>query len=88
MRRGAEADLVLMGLVLDGRMDGIDAARAIQERLRIPIVFLTAHADDDTVRRAQSLGPAGYLLKPFHDQELHTVIQRILTARQQSVEPP
>jgi signal transduction histidine kinase len=68
-------DLTLMDIHLKGRLDGIQAAEQIRSRFDIPVVFLTAYADDDTLERAKVTEPYGYLLKPFNEQELHTVIQ-------------
>src|SRR3954468_24456177 len=66
----AMPDVVLMDVRLQGAMDGIEAARLIHERHDIPIVFLTAHADVDTVERSKSSAPYGYLIKPFDDRDL------------------
>ncbi|MES2028610.1 MAG: ATP-binding protein [Pseudomonadota bacterium] len=71
-------DLVLMDIRLEGEIDGIDAARQIRARCQIPVVFLTAYADDETVRRASQAEPFGYLLKPFEDLQLRTVIEMAL----------
>jgi C4-dicarboxylate-specific signal transduction histidine kinase len=71
-------DLVLMDIRLEGDIDGIDAARQIRARCQIPVVFLTAYADDETVRRASQAEPFGYLLKPFEDLQLRTVIEMAL----------
>ena len=68
-------DLVLMDIRLDGEVDGIVAAQQVRDQLGIPVVFLTAHADDDTIRRATRAEPFGYLLKPFEDSQLRTVIE-------------
>ena len=68
-------DLVLMDIMLEGDMDGVEAAGQIHERFRIPVVYLTAYADDDTLRRAKITEPFGYLLKPFNESELHTTIE-------------
>jgi PAS domain S-box-containing protein len=67
-------DLVLMDVRVQGPMDGIDAARQIRAACQIPVVFLTAYADEDTLRRASAAEPFGYVLKPFEDAQLHTVI--------------
>jgi len=67
-------DLALMDIRLRGEMDGIQAATAIRERMDIPIVYLTAYADEETVRRAMVTGPFGYLLKPFNERELRAAI--------------
>lgn len=63
-------DLVLMDIVLKGTMDGIEAAAQIRDRLDIPVVFLTAYGDDETLQRAQVTAPFGYILKPFGEREL------------------
>ena len=68
-------DLVLMDLKLQGEMDGIETARRISEYLDVPIVYLTAHSDESTFKRAKETGPYGYILKPFNAQELDIAIQ-------------
>jgi two-component system phosphate regulon sensor histidine kinase PhoR len=71
-------DLILMDIMLDGEMDGIEAAGQIRKQFGIPVVFLTAYADEDTLRRAKITEPFGYLLKPFEERELHTTIEMAL----------
>ncbi|PWC31068.1 response regulator [Azospirillum sp. TSO35-2] len=73
-----QPDLVLMDIRLDGEMDGIEAARRIRDQHHIPIVFLTAYANDETVHRASLTEPFGYLLKPFEEPQMRTVIQMAL----------
>jgi PAS domain S-box-containing protein len=68
-------DLVLMDIKLGGNMDGVDAAQRIQRRLDIPVVYLTAHGDEATLRRAKVTEPFGYVLKPFDERSLHTNIE-------------
>jgi len=67
-------DLVLMDINLAGEMDGIEAARLIRDHLGLPVVFLTAFAERDTFDRAIGADPFGYVLKPFTERELRTVI--------------
>lgn len=67
--------LVLMDIHLRGEMDGITTAMEIRRRFKIPVVFLTAYADDDTLERAKEAEPFGYILKPFEDRELRTIIE-------------
>ena len=74
LAQSTQADLVLMDIRVQGPLDGIEAARQIRAHCQIPVVFLTAYADDDTVRRASAAEPYGYVLKPFEDSQLHTVI--------------
>ncbi len=71
-------DLVLMDIRLAGEMDGTEAAALIGEAQDTPVVFLTAHSDEETMRRALSTAPFGYLLKPFEDRELRGVIELAL----------
>ncbi len=68
-------DLVLMDIILKGEMDGIQAAETIRARLDVPVIFLTACADDKTLNRAKVTEPFGYLLKPFEEWELHGHIE-------------
>ncbi|MFH1615943.1 MAG: histidine kinase dimerization/phosphoacceptor domain -containing protein [Planctomycetota bacterium] len=68
-------DLVLMDIVLKGKMDGIEAAEQIRSRFNIPVVYLTAYTDDKTLERAKITDPFGYIVKPFDDRQLKTVIE-------------
>jgi signal transduction histidine kinase len=68
-------DLVLMDIRLKGAMDGIEAATAIRAAHDVPVIYLTAYADNPTVERARLTEPYGYLLKPFQDRELKATIQ-------------
>jgi len=72
-------DLILMDIHLRGKMDGIEAARVIGQRMTVPVIFLTAHGDAPTVDRALEASPHGYLMKPFDEQALHRVIEVVLT---------
>ena len=71
-------DLVLMDIKLKGDMDGVEAARKIHESLDVPIVYLTAYANSDLLKRAKVTDPYGYILKPFVAKELHVVIEMAL----------
>ncbi len=68
-------DLVLMDIKLDGRLDGIEAAAEIRKRHDVPIIFLTAYADEATLDRATQQDPFGYIVKPFTDRELFGAIE-------------
>lgn len=67
--------LVLMDIRLENGMDGIEAAERIRTELDIPVVFLTAYADEPTLARAKITEPFGYILKPFEERELHSTIE-------------
>ncbi|MBN2468741.1 MAG: HD domain-containing protein [Deltaproteobacteria bacterium] len=71
-------DLILMDIMLHGDVDGIEAARKIRSRMDIPVVYLTAYTDDEILERAQVTEPYGYIVKPFKNRELHSVIQMAL----------
>jgi two-component system, cell cycle response regulator len=68
-------DLVLMDIRLRGSEDGIAAATAIRAERAVPVVFLTAHSDTETVQRAVDADPFGYVVKPFNEQELRCAIE-------------
>ncbi|MBG1245636.1 hybrid sensor histidine kinase/response regulator [Nostoc sp. NZL] len=72
-------DIVLMDIKLKGSMDGIEAAQEIYKRLDIPVIYLTAYADEKTLERAKITEPFGYLLKPFKEKELQINIEITLT---------
>lgn len=71
-------DLVLMDIVLKGKMDGIEAAEEMRSRFNIPVVYLTAYTDDKMLARAKLTDPFGYIVKPFEDRQLKTVIEMAL----------
>lgn len=74
--------LILMDIVLEGDMDGIDAAAEIRKRRDIPVVYLTGHSDPDILQRAKITEPFGYIIKPFEDKELKSCIEMALYKHQ------
>lgn len=68
-------ELVLMDIMLKGSMSGIDAAKQIKETSDIPVIYLTAYADESTLNKAKITEPYGYILKPFKEIDLHTSIE-------------
>ena len=85
-------DLILMDIRIKGDEDGIETANKVRERFDIPIIYLTAHSDRQTIDRAKSTGAFGFLTKPIHHSSLSTSIEMALTkhrsdrnARQQHV---
>jgi len=72
-------DIVLMDIALKGDMDGIETARYIYERYQIPVIFLTANADDATFARAKSVRPYAFISKPFQQSDLQRAIELALT---------
>lgn len=85
LARSIRPDLVLMDIRLEGEIDGIEAARQIRAGEGIPVIFLTAYGTEDIVRRASETDPFGYLLKPFEEPQMRTVIQMALFKRRAEV---
>lgn len=71
----AQPDVVLMDIRLGGALDGVEAAEELRTFFEVPVVFLTAYADDRTLERAKATEPFGYLLKPFEERELQVAIE-------------
>jgi len=78
----AKPDLVLIDICLNGKMDGITAAEQIRQQLNIPIVYLSACGDHDTLQRAKITQPCGYVLKPFNEKDLRVAIEMALLQHQ------
>ncbi len=68
-------ELILMDIRLAGEIDGIEATRIIQETHDIPVLYLTAYADDETLQRAKVTESFAYLVKPVEDRELRSMIE-------------
>ena len=72
-------DLILMDIMLKGKMTGTDAAIKVLEKRNIPLIFLTAYSDDNTISKAKLSQPYGYLVKPYNINELQTAIELALS---------
>lgn len=77
-----QPDLVLMDIRLTGKVDGIQAAEEIRTKLKIPIVYMTAYSDRETLERAKLTEPYGYIIKPFEARELYSAIEIALYKHQ------
>ncbi|MEQ1515421.1 MAG: ATP-binding protein [Usitatibacteraceae bacterium] len=71
-------DLVLMDIRIDGDIDGIETASHLAKTNPVPVIYLTAHAEQSTLDRARATRPYGYLIKPFSEMELHATVQMAL----------
>lgn len=71
----ARPDLVLMDINIEGPLDGIATAARIPPEYRIPVIYLTAYSEDETLKRAAATNPYGYLLKPISERELYAMLQ-------------
>jgi len=68
-------DLILMDIMIKGDIDGVQTADLIKEKIDVPVIYLTAFTDDNTIQRAKITDPFGYILKPFEERELYTNIE-------------
>lgn len=71
-------DIVLMDINLPGDIDGITAAEIIRKTMDLPIIYMTARSDDETLHLAKATRPSGYLVKPFEDKDLRVAIELAL----------
>lgn len=71
-------DIILMDIMLKGDITGIEASAEIKEKFHIPIIFLTAYADENTLAKAKVTEPYAYIIKPFKEIDLHTSIEMAL----------
>src|ERR1043165_8561036 len=68
-------DLILMDIMIKGDLTGIDVSEKIKEKINVPVIFLTAYADEGTLAKAKITEPYGYILKPFKEIDLHSTIE-------------
>ena len=80
--RSIPLDLVLMDIRLRGDIDGIATAQALRSELHVPVVYMTAHSDAETVHRAMATEPLGYMLKPIANNLLRDAVQAALSQQE------
>jgi CheY-like chemotaxis protein len=68
-------DLILMDIMLAGKIDGITTAEQIQKSSDIPVIYVTAYADEKLLQRVKRTSPSGYIIKPFNDREVYSSIE-------------
>ena len=73
-------DLILMDIRLNGLLDGIEASKIISFKHKIPIIFVTALNNKETIQRIRNSGAFGFLLKPFNEQSLRNEVEKVLEA--------
>jgi len=81
-------DVVLMDIRLAGHMHGTEAATLIWQRLQIPVVYLTAYADPETLAAVKRTNAYGYVMKPYEAEEVHVALQLALERRDREAVPP
>lgn len=86
LTEGIEPDIFLMDIMIKGDMNGIEVAEFVKENYGLPVIFLTAYADENTLSKAKITEPYGYILKPFKEIDLHTTIEMALYKHQKTVE--
>ncbi|HET6336614.1 MAG TPA: diguanylate cyclase [Polyangiales bacterium] len=86
LARQRKPDVVLMDVRIKGAMDGVATAERIRAMHDVPVIFLTAHADDTTLGRAKNTRPYGYLLKPIKPAELKTTIEIAIAKHRAEIE--
>ncbi|HSP89023.1 MAG TPA: adenylate/guanylate cyclase domain-containing protein [Ignavibacteriaceae bacterium] len=74
----SKPDLILMDISLAGNLDGIETTEIISKKYDLPVVYLTALTNNETLERARVTEPFGYLLKPFDERNLHSTIEMAL----------
>jgi signal transduction histidine kinase/AmiR/NasT family two-component response regulator len=75
---GTRPDLIFMDIRLGPGMDGVQAAEEIRKQLDVPIIYLSAYTDEETLDKARRTGPFGYLVKPYSEPELRTTVEMAL----------
>lgn len=70
-----DPDLILMDIVLKGKLSGVEAVEEIKKTRDIPVIFLTAYADENTLERAKLTEPSGYITKPFKENDVKITIE-------------
>ena len=80
-------DLILMDIKLNGLLDGIEASKIISFKHKIPIIFVTALNNKETIQRIKNSGAFGFLLKPFNEQSLRDEVEKALEANHHEFDP-
>jgi CheY-like chemotaxis protein len=76
--RETNPDLILMDIHLKGNIDGIDTAQKINNLYHVPVIYVTGYNDKNTIKRANITEPFGYIVKPFEDKEIQTLIGMVV----------
>jgi len=73
-----QPNLVLLDINLNGNLDGIDLAGVLNNKYKIPFVYLTSNTDEKTLERVKITNPAGFIVKPFQPEDLKPAIELAL----------
>lgn len=86
LARDTQPQLVLMDIMLKGDGDGVSAAARIRAAMDVPIIFVTAFSDEETLERVKATSPYGYIVKPYHERELRIAIELAVAKHQSELE--
>jgi two-component system response regulator LytT len=86
MAGNLKPDIVLMDIMLKGKLTGIDAAEEIKMKHDLPVIYLTAYADEATLSKAKVTEPYGYIIKPFKEIDIHTSIEMAIYKHSKAAE--
>lgn len=81
-------DLILMDINLGRGLDGIEAADVIIKTLDLPVIYISSHADDKTLKRAEKTNPDGFINKPLREIDLKTTVRFALERRNKNKAKP
>ncbi len=84
--QNSSPDIIIMDIMLKGEINGVEAAEKIRKEFNIPIIFLTAYADENTLSKAKISEPYAYIIKPFKEIDLHTSIEMALYKHSKEIE--
>jgi DNA-binding response OmpR family regulator len=74
-----QPNIVLMDIKLKGSPDGTEVVEVIQQKYKVPVIYLTSHSDDETLQRAQATKPYGYIVKPIDENQLNISIKMVMS---------
>ncbi len=72
---GEHPDMIMMDINIKGKMDGLELTSIVAQRYQIPVVFITAYCDSETLSRAMKLSPYGYIVKPFSEVDINIALK-------------
>ncbi|HIP44578.1 MAG TPA: response regulator [Sulfurospirillum arcachonense] len=72
-------NIVLMDIKLNGSPDGTEVVEAIQQKYKVPVIYLISHSDEETLQRAQATKPYGYIVKPINESQLNISIKMVMS---------
>ena len=84
--RKLDPDIIIMDIMLKGKINGIEASEKIRKEQNIPIIYLTAYADENTLSKAKITEPYAYIIKPYKEIDLHTSSEMALYKHSKELE--